>query len=431
MSYTKEILDNELTVILAPRDNTHIVSIGFFIDSGARNETDKNNGIAHYLEHMMFKGTKNRTAKKLFTELDTLGSYYNAGTSSEFTYYYVSGHSKNVKQLLDIMMDIYVNASFSIKEIEREKKVIIEEMRMHQDSPSFKVQTMMYEKMYGGTSLARNIIGTPDTILGFTKKDLIEFKNETYTPARTVFVMAGNFAVNPIWKLIKPILSSVTSSNKKSVSYSHEKKIIISKMEAQLKPHISIRRSKLHNQIYALIVFPMYDLYKEYEIEITLLTKILSAGFSSRLYYNLREKNGITYVSNAYPLVNKDNGLFVIELILTPTELSKTLNIVMSILKNLKRTPIGSIELEKAINITNTITYNSLIKPLDILTYYGFEFLENRDKDPDPEKIVKRVNKADSKNIKKVANMIFLKDKLNIFLFGSVPTGVTFDEFKL
>src|SRR5439155_15146655 len=143
MKYTKKILDNGITIVLAPMKTTNIITAGFFLKVGAINETDQNNGIAHFLEHMMFKGTEHRTSTEIFRQLDVIGAEYNAATTMENTYYYIYGNSDDTKKILDVMLDIYINPVFNTSEINKEKKVIIEEMRMRYDRPTMKLYDVM------------------------------------------------------------------------------------------------------------------------------------------------------------------------------------------------------------------------------------------------------------------------------------------------
>lgn len=426
----KKVLKNGMTVVLAPTDNTQIISIGFFINAGSRNETDENNGIAHFLEHMMFKGTKNRSAKNLFIELDTLGATYNAVTTSELTYYYLYGNSNDTKQLIDIMLDIYINSTFPKKEISNELKVIIEEMRMRSDSANYKLYSLLSKKFYKGTSLGRDIIGTVDTLSEFKTKDFVNFKNATYKPSRTVFVMTGNFSPNPIFKIIKPVLQSVPELDIDAVEYGTEAETILENMENQTKPQVLTKKNSSYKQLYALFVFPMFNLYDKHEVEIELITELLSGGFSSRLNHNLREKNGITYVSSAYPISYTDNGLFVIQLVLTPSELSNAIKIVMKILKDIKTNLIDEQELKKIQNITKNSILFSMTSPIQLLNYYGLNISRDRNFDLPVDANIKRIGKVKPEQLRNISNKIFRKEKLNIFLYGSVPK-FEFNNIKL
>ena len=213
MKYIKKILKNGITIVLVPMKNTNIVTAGFFIKAGSIDETSENNGIAHFLEHMMFKGTTSRTSTELFRQLDIIGAEYNAATTMENTYYYVYGNSNDIKKIVDIMLDIYINPTFKTNEINKEKKVIIEEMRMRYDRPMMKLYSLMHSKLFESTPLARDIIGTADNIYSFKRRDFSEFRQEFYQPESTVIVVTGDFNPTLVYKWIEKSVRSLQNNS--------------------------------------------------------------------------------------------------------------------------------------------------------------------------------------------------------------------------
>ena len=421
MKYIKKILDNGMTIILMPMLHTQIIAMGFFVNAGSRNETKENSGIAHFLEHMMFKGTKTRNSNTLFKQLDMLGTNYNAATTTQNTYYYIYGNSDDTKKILDIILDIYINPEFSTKEIKKEKKVIIEEMRMRMDMPLTKLYSEMHKNIFRDTSLlSRDIIGTADTVLNFKREDFIEFRESMYIPKNTVFVITGNFSAPPIYKMVVPILQSLTNSDIPSNTYSNEKNIILKNMLGQNQPYVYIKKNILYQQVYVLLGFPMYDLYKTKHREIDLLTALLSSGFSSRLNKSLREDNGITYSSVAYPIVYSDAGLYLIQMVLNPAELVKGLKILMKELKNIKTDKISNDEMVKIINVTKNESLYSLTNPLEMLIYFGLSALSNKRFKPNLKKDIAELKKITDNQIQNVAKEIFIRDKINLYIYGNV-----------
>lgn len=420
MRYIKKYLDNGIYIIMVPMQNTQVINMGFFIKAGARNETDENNGIAHFLEHMMFKGTKHRTSDQLFNQLDTLGTIYNAATTMQHTYYYINGISDNTKELLDIMLDLYIYPTFNTKEINKEKKVIIEEMRMRRDSPMSTLYTKIHTKMFSGTTLSHNIIGTVDSINSFVKKDFIKFRSALYKPENTVFVIAGNFAPKPTYQILEKFLRPLENNNLPIPNYVNDKVVIFNKFTEQKEPYIYIKKNPAYDQAYVIFVFPMYDLYNYKFREIDLLTRLLSSGFSSRLSKALREKNGITYSSTAYPVVYSDCGIFLIQMIVNPTELIQGVKIVLKELSKINSELMTNDEMKKIINVTKNDVIYSLMTPNDILQYFGINFLANREFKPDLAKEFTKIKKVTKAQIRDVAKEIFTRDKLNLFMNGNI-----------
>lgn len=420
MKYIRKVLDNGMNILMIPMKDTQIVSMGFFVKAGSRNEDNSNSGVAHFLEHMMFKGTENRTAEQMFKELDNMGTVYNAATTTQYTYYYVYGNSDDTKKILDVMLDIYINPQFDSKEIKKERKVIIEEMRMRSDAPMQKLYSIMHKKFFNGTSLSRDIIGNLDTINNLKKRDFINFRESTYKPENTVFVISGNFSPQPIFSIVKKFLDPLENLPRSPVTYFTEKDKIIKNMHNQEEPYVYIKQNTLVQQVYVLLSFPLYDLYSYKYHEIDLLTQLLSAGSSSRLNQALREKHGITYTSTAYPIVYSDCGLFLIQMVMNPTELIKGLKILMKELNRIKNELISKEELQKIINVTKNDMLYSLVKPIDVLTYYGINALYNREFKPNIKKELENIKKIKRPQIKKIAEDIFIRDRINLFLYGNV-----------
>lgn len=419
MKYIKTKLKNGLCCVLVPTKATKIITIGFFIKVGSRNETDENSGIAHFLEHMMFKGTLNRTAEQLFDELDMLGAVYNAATTTEYTYYYVYGNSNDAKQLLDIMLDIYINTKFITSEINKERKVIIEEMRMRADSPLVKLYHQVHKKMFSPTSLSRNVIGNIQTITNLKKRDLEYFRSTTYQPENTIFVVTGNFVPEPILRIIKKPLQTIKKCEYPMKLYTEEKSIILNNMSSQKNPYYYVKQDQTLQQAYVLIVFPMYDLYNNYSEQISLLSQLLSAGFSSRLNRSLRENNGITYVSGSYPISYTDCGLFMIQMVLNPLILVPGLKIVFSELKKTKTELMTENEMKKILNFTKNSSLYSLTRPTELLKYIGINFLTDKDFKPNIKKEFNKLQTVTRAQIKEIAGKIFLEEKINLFIYGN------------
>ncbi len=407
-------------IVLVPLKGTSIVSMGFFVKAGSRNETEDNNGIAHFLEHMMFKGTKSRSAENIFKELDILGAHYNAATTTEHTYYYVNGHMDDTKKLLDIVLDIYINPEFDTKEINKERKVIIEEMRMRADTPMMKLYMAAHSKIFKGTSLERTIIGTEETVMNLKRKDFIDFRTTMYKPNNTVFVIAGNFNPVIIYKMLEKVLQNLKNPQKNMITYSNEKEIILQNMYRQDDPYVYIKRNTLYKQVYILLCFPIYDIFNRKYKEIDLLSYLLTSGSSSRLVNALRENNGITYNSNAYPIAYSDVGIYVIQLVMNPVETIKGIKILMRELRKVKEELITKEEMTKITNHTKNETIFASTRPNDMLIYFGLNCLANRNFKPTIKTDFDDYLNIKREDIKDIANKLFVRNKINMYIYGNI-----------
>jgi len=424
-----------MIVALVPMKRAEIVTVGFFIKAGSRNENEHNNGIAHFLEHMMFGGTTKRPHEKLFQLLDGMGSEYNAVTTTEHTYYYVNGVASDLKKIVDVVLDIYINPVFNPTRIKKESKVIIEEMRLREDSPHTRLYYQMHEKVFADTSLCKRIIGTEESVLNLRQSDFIQFRKELYIPKNTVFVISGDFTPDQISPLLDRTFNTLNNPARNSVdafpqTFLDEKPRILKSMHSQKKPYVHIDRNDSVSQAYVLLFFPLYNLYKTNEQEINMISNILSSGFSSRLFTALRINNGMTYSIGSYPIVYNDAGLFVIEMAIHPDELKKGIKTTLKELKKLRTSEIDLDEYKKVGTIIKNESIFSSSQPVDWFTYYGLNFLYNRNFDPNLKGNSQISRKVNRKDITQVAQQIFDKKKINLFLFGNIPDE-DFDFMKL
>lgn len=428
MKYLKETLKNGMTVIIIPMNDTGEISCGFFVDVGLKNENEKIHGISHYLEHMIFRGTKNRRSEILAKELNALGHLYNAATNARFTYYYFNGDSYNIKKTLDILIDIYANPAFRKKDIEIEKKVIFEEMRLANDKPEFKLYKSMIKKFLRGSILSLEIIGTEESIDNITKEDFVTYRKQHYRPDNTVFVIAGDIAPIPILKLLEKYLSNIPNPvNPPSYSEDELKLIVHNNILQQEKPFISVTKNSTLNQTYVLLCFPLIDLVFDYGLELEMIMHILVSDFNSRLMKALRIKNGITYGMSMTMEKFYDAGVLMLNMALHPNELINGINIVFRELEKIKKELITPEEKKNAVNALDTDDFPK--NPHSVMIYFGEGFLENRNFVPEYIDNRNYLNRITREKLKNICNQIFLKSKTNLFLYGNVDDTII-DKIK-
>ncbi len=197
----KKIFKNGMKLLGIPT-KSNIVSIGIYVNIGSRYESKNNHGVAHFLEHMMFKGTKNISGKELSLKLDSVGAVYNAGTSYEYTYYYIYGHKNDINLFIDLIFDLYFNPKFDDDDIKKERQVVLEELQMSNDSISNIIYDILHKKTFSNSNLSRNILGTQSSIKSLTKEKLKDFRNKYYVPNNSLVVISGGFEPNKIYSKI-------------------------------------------------------------------------------------------------------------------------------------------------------------------------------------------------------------------------------------
>ncbi len=406
MNFTlkKEIFDNGLKVLLIPNNKFESVAVGIFVKVGSRYENKKNNGISHFLEHMLFKD------KKLVEKLDCLGAKYNAETSYETTHYYIYGSKNDYLDFIDIISDIYNSKKFKNEDIEKEKKVIIEEYNMLVDDSDEIINDEINKRVFKNSSLKYPIIGNKKNIKSFTKKDLEDYWKKHYVPPNTMVVISGNFneknAMNKIKEKFNNIKGTI-KGNKEDYLLKKPKSII------QKEPKIHLLKENV-SQTNIMITYRTTDMFEIDEIYYNIIADILSSGCSSRLFKLLRDKLGISYYNYSYHISYLFEGVFIINVGVDPLRTKECIEEILNEITNLKNNGITEKELEKSKKIRNTNYMFSIENPLGIMNHFGLlEIFELKDS-------FTKLNKINVNDINKIINKIFDKKNLNIFIHGSI-----------
>ena len=402
---------NGLNTLLIPMDKTDIVSVGMFIKVGSINENKDNNGIAHFLEHLMFKSTVKRPNKTLLNSLDNLGTNYNAGTSRDHTYYEINGNKKDIDSIIDIILDLYSNPVYETDEIELEKGVIMEEYKMYQDNTTRMLFDYIVSEIFKGTPIEKTIIGTELNIRKFTKTDVTNFRN-LYTLENSLLVVSGNFDKNSIINSIK--------NYSKDCKFNHSKNIEpeIKYNITSNKPNVYIIPNKSSNQSYMFISFYFNKLSLEEECILKFLAIYLSSGSTSKLFEVLRNKLGSSYSNDSDLLSFRcENGLFYIFSNVNNSLMLESIKEVLKILKELKEKELLDEDKNKVKKIFETMNLFEINNPNHMMLYHGKRYLFNNEINILSE--VDIVSKLDSKMIINFCNSFLLKKNMSIFVFGN------------
>lgn len=386
-----------------------MVSIGFIIKVGSRDENKSFNGISHFLEHMLFKGTKKRNTSKLLKQLDNLGSSYNAMTTYDFTFYELHGTKEDFMKLLDIFVDLFLGANLYTRDIEKERGVILEEYNMGEgDLDDITIDLLMGE-LFEGSSLSMPIIGNKKNIKKFSRKDLIQYRNNYYCPANTTFITMGDIDYKKVNNYLnKKIKFECNKFNKRE----HV-------MPVQEIPRLNITNFNM-NQTFVLFGFHHNGFLhkKHYNLESVLLSTYLTSGSSSKLYDNLRTKNSLIYNCNSYNTELEDTSIFMIKCAVDPKNSNLVVEKILDELYKVRNKIISDIDLKKIKKIyinKSKLDYNDT----DKLNYYAEEAVKYKKivDIEDKNSIIKKITK---KKIREMSKHIFRKDNLNLILVGKV-----------
>lgn len=292
----KYTLNNGVRIVLESVPTVRSVSMGIWILTGSRNESEVNNGISHFIEHMLFKGTKTRSAQDIAEAFDSIGGHVNAFTAKEYTCYYARVLDSYKEYALEILADMFFNSLFIQEELEREKKVILEEIKMYEDTPDDLVHDMLAKANYGDHPLGRPILGTEKQLKSFTKETIIDYMNCYYTPEQIVISIAGNVDETFI-TYVESLFGSFTRKNAvhtpNKPTFQYDKVI----------------KHKETEQAHVCFGFEGLKASDDLLTSLLIVNSALGGGMSSRLFQEIREKRGLAYSVYSYHTSYQDTGM--------------------------------------------------------------------------------------------------------------------------
>ena len=296
---TKTTLPNGLRIVTESIGSVKTISVGIWVKTGSRNEKKELAGVTHFLEHMLFKGTKKRTAFEIAQSMESVGGYLNAFTSSEYTCYYARCVDEQLSRALDVLSDMVLHPSFPEKEIEKEKKVVIEEMKMYRDSPDDYLFEAFTTKMFQNHALGRPILGFEDTVSAFTRQNLYDYMKDRYRPDNLLVAVAGNVNHEEVVELVSKYFehkSAASTTNKdQPLGALNPEKLALTKPIEQTH-YILGRRGLYFNHTHKYLLL--------------LANTVLGGGMSSRLHQNVREKYGYCYSIQTFNQSYSDSGIW-------------------------------------------------------------------------------------------------------------------------
>lgn len=317
-------LQNGLRIVAEKVPAVRSISFGIWVHNGSRFEKPEFAGISHFIEHMLFKGTKRHSAKDIAEKLDTLGGQINAFTSKEYTCYYTRTLDTHFDTALDVLSDMFFNSKFDEEDIKKECNVIIEEISMYEDSPEDLVSDLLHRSIWED-SLGQPILGTKESISSFTKETFMSFMNERYYPENTVIAISGNFDMDDMVKKIESAFSGFkNNSSEKEFNFDTKyKRAVISK-------------EKDIEQMHIINAFPSIGSGHEDTYNLSVLNTILGGGMSSRLFQNIREDQGLAYSVYSFASPHKNAGVFSIYAAINKSHYERYIESVIAEIKKLK-----------------------------------------------------------------------------------------------
>jgi predicted Zn-dependent peptidase len=415
--FEKTALGNGIRVVTAQNDQVGSVSCFVMLAAGSRYETRESQGIAHFAEHMFFKGTERRpTARSISTEIDAIGGEFNAFTGKELTGYFVRCGSETRDVALDVLADMLLSSRFDESEIEKEKGVILEEMNVYLDTPQRYVGTVYDRLLYADHPLGWDILGTRETIEGATRETFTSYLDTWYRPERIVVGVGGRIGDGLIERL-EELLGSV------------DQRPTGRPVEVELPPETSpvLLHTKTSEQAHLILGVRGYPIGHPNRYALQLLAVVLGGGMSSRLFTEVREKRGLGYYVNAGNTGYTDTGTFYSSAGVDVGRVDEAITTILGEMRKMAAEPVPADELEKARGYAKGRFVLRLESPQGTIQYgLRREVLEGEIEDPD--ELLRQLDLVTVEDVQRVAKDLFDDRRLYLALVGPFDDPARFEK---
>jgi predicted Zn-dependent peptidase len=404
----KNTLENGLRVVCEKIDYVRSVTIGIWVRTGSRYENDDNNGVSHFIEHMLFKGTNKRTAKEIAENIDCIGGQINAFTGKEYTCYYTKTLDSHMNEAFDVLADMLLNSKFSVDDIEVEKKVVKEEINMYEDAPEELVSDLLHKTVWKNDSLGYPILGTSETLEKITREKIIDYKNQNYNPKNIVIAAVGNLDTEKFIDLVNEYFKVIKSNEFLEDNYK----------KSEFNGGLFVK-NKDTEQTHMCIGFKGVEHGDEKLYSLSALNNIFGGGMSSRLFQKIREEMGLVYSIFSYPSSYIKTGIYTIYAAMNADFTEKVIELIKVEIENLIKNGITSQELNKAkeqlkgnyiLGLESTGSRMHSIGKTEIIL----------NKDHDIDKILNYIDKIKIEEIEEVLKMVFNFDNIGLTLVGKI-----------
>ncbi len=414
--FERTVLDNGLRVLTADLPYAQSVTCMVMIAAGSRYETADSNGIAHFAEHMFFKGTERRpTARDIAGEIDAIGGEFNAFTGKEATAYYVRCAAEHRDVALDVIVDMLRNSRFDGEEIEREKGVIVEEMNMYFDTPRDYISGVYESLLYGDQPLGWDILGRKETVRGASRDTFLSYLGSWYHPERMVAGIAGRIGGDAVERL-QSLLGDLPA--------------VKTDTPAPVEPYANGRVkvfTKQSDQAHIILGVPSYPLEHPDRYALQMVATVLGGGMSSRLFTEVRERRGLAYYVFGANHSYTDTGSLYSQAGVDINRIDEAVSTVAAELKGMAAAPVPADELEKARSFAKGRFVLQLENPQGLIMFgLRKEVLEQRA--PDPEEVLAGVSAVTAEDVQRVAQDIVAEDRLRLAVIGPFDDAERFDK---
>jgi predicted Zn-dependent peptidase len=409
--YDKITFNNGVRLVYEKIPCVRSVSFGLWIKAGSRSENYENNGISHFIEHMLFKGTKKRTAREIAALMDNIGGQLNAFTGKEYTCFYSKTLDEHLDIGIEILADMFMNSLFAKKDIDTEKRVILEEIAMSEDTPEDLVHEYLSSTVWPEDPLGYPVIGTTGSIKDIRKNTILEYKNIHYSPKNMVIAVAGNFNENELKEAVRKYFGDWEPDSNESIITG----------AAEYIGNCAIKE-KDTEQVHICIGFEGIELGNEDFYTLHAINNILGGGMSSRLFQNIREEKGLVYSIYSYPSAYKNAGLVTIYAGMNPENLINVICLVKDEISLLVNSGISEDSLRNSKEQLKGSYILGLESTSSRMTSIGMsELLLGHVLSPD--EVLKKINEISMEKAKSIIEKIFHTNKIGFAAIGKIKEG--------
>jgi predicted Zn-dependent peptidase len=407
LEVNKTILSNGIRILTQKMPHVRSVSMGVWVNVGARDEAAPENGLSHFIEHMIFKGTRKRTGYQIAKEFDAIGGHTNAFTAMEHTCYHAKVLDTHLETMVDILSDIFLNSIFDGDEVERERPVILQEIGMLEDSPDEYIHLLAGNAFWGDNPLGRSILGSPENIRRFDADMIKTFFRRLYQPDRIIISMAGNLEHDRIVAMVGPAFESIQLGNGFPQRITPEGRFLVTLNYKDLEQvHLCVNTQGL-----ATADPQRFSLF--------LMNTLMGGNMSSRLFQEIRERRGLAY--NVYSFISShaDTGIFGIYAGVAPDKVAETTALILKEMRNLTTEPVSLSELQAAKEFTkgnlllaSESTDSQMVRMAQNELYFG-RYLPL-------DEVIKGVDRVSAENIFDLAETLFKSGPPALTVLGPI-----------
>ena len=408
-------LPNGVRILSKTMPHARSVSMGVWVSVGARDEAASENGLSHMIEHMIFKGTRQRSASQIAKEFDAIGGHTNAFTSFEATCYHARVMDSHLEKMVDILTDIFLNSIFDPQEVEKERPVIFQEIGMVEDNPEDYIHLLTGSAYWGENPLGRSILGTRENLMTFNSETLKGFFKRFYQPRHIVITVAGKIDHNRFVDLIRPGFDSVKPGQRLSA-----------RSTPSGNPQIRLHHRSLE-QAHICLAAPGLAISDPGRYALSLLNTICGGNMSSRLFQRIREERGLAYAVYSFTSSYEDTGMFGAYAGVHPDNAGETVKLIVSEMQNLQTQPVTASELADAKNFTK----GNLLLASESVDNQMVRLAQNEinfGRHIPLQEVVDRIDAVAAREIMELAARLLREDQIALTCLGPITEDAAFTK---